>query len=243
MLDKLKTSFVKESIDLKKLKELFMNGFPFMLSSLAIILYMRMDVYFIDYFMGKEAVGQYSLAVRFAEAVNFLPIVIANSVFPWLVNHRSSANYRKFFDGLFLASLIVFIPTSFAGVFAIKVLFGNEYNASIYIFVILLFQIMPVFIGVGRAKVLVIENLQRYIPFFVFSGVVLNALLNITLIPLYGIKGAAIATIISQFSTTFIIPLFIQKLRKISVIMLRSVFTCGFFLIFSIFQKSDANEN
>ncbi|ENG1987132.1 oligosaccharide flippase family protein, partial [Escherichia coli] len=82
MLDKLKTSFVKESIDFKKLKELFMNGFPFMLSSLAIILYMRMDVYFIDYFMGKEAVGQYSLAVRFAEAVNFLPIVIANSVFP-----------------------------------------------------------------------------------------------------------------------------------------------------------------
>ncbi|EJR8105458.1 oligosaccharide flippase family protein [Escherichia coli] len=243
MLDKLKTSFVKESIDFKKLKELFMNGFPFMLSSLAIILYMRMDVYFIDYFMGKEAVGQYSLAVRFAEAVNFLPIVIANSVFPWLVNHRSSANYRKFFDGLFLASLIVFIPTSFAGMFAIKVLFGNEYNASIYIFVILLFQIIPVFIGVGRAKVLVIENLQRYIPFFVFSGVVLNALLNITLIPLYGIKGAAIATIISQFSTTFIIPLFIQKLRKISVIMLRSVFTCGFFLIFSIFQKSDANEN
>ncbi|EQA7358751.1 oligosaccharide flippase family protein [Enterobacter hormaechei] len=226
-----------------KISELFTTSFPFMLSSFAIIIYMRMDVYFIDYFLGKGAVGQYSLAVRFAEAANFLPIVIANSVYPWLVSNQSRKNYQKFFDGLFLTSLIVLIPASIGGTLVIKYFFGAEYQESILLFIILMLQVVPVFIGIGRAKVLVLENLQKYIPFFVFFGVVLNALLNLTLIPLLGIKGAAIATVISQFSTTLFVPLFIPRVRDISQLMLKSIITCGFSLLHSIYKRRKSNES
>ncbi|MGG5836500.1 flippase [Huaxiibacter chinensis] len=235
--------FTKKILDLKKIRELITTSFPFMLSSFAIIIYMRMDVYFIDYFLGKGAVGQYSLAVRFAEAANFLPIVIANSVYPWLVKNQSNINYRKFFDGLFLASIVVLIPASIGGTLVIKYFFGSEYQLAIPLFIILMLQIIPVFIGIGRAKVLVLENLQKYIPFFVFFGVLLNALLNVTLIPLIGIKGAAIATVISQFSTTLIVPLFIPRVRRISLLMLKSIFTCGFSLLYSVHQRRKNNES
>jgi len=230
-------------LDFDKLKELFTSSFPFMLSSFAIILYMRMDVYFIDYFLGKGAVGQYSLAVRFAEAANFIPIVIANSVYPWLVRHRDIENYRKFFDGLFLASVAVFIPASICGVIVIQYFFGDEYKESVLLFSILMLQVIPVFIGIGRAKVLVLENLQKFIPFFVFSGVILNAILNISLIPMLGTKGAAIATVISQFSTTLFIPLLIPRVREISILMLKSIFSCGFSLLYSLYLRRKDNED
>ncbi|HEM6679832.1 oligosaccharide flippase family protein [Citrobacter koseri] len=236
-------SLARAIFDVKKIRELFTTSFPFMLSSFAIIIYMRMDVYFIDYFLGKGAVGQYSLAVRFAEAANFLPIVIANSVYPWLVRNQNKINYRKFFDGLFLASMVVLIPASIGGTLVIKYFFGAEYQQSIPLFIILMLQVIPVFIGIGRAKVLVLENLQRYIPFFVFSGVALNALLNLALIPLMGTKGAAIATVISQFSTTLLIPLFIPRVRDISLLMLKSIITCGFSLLHSVYQRCKNNDS
>lgn len=233
----------KSLLDVKKVNTLFKSSFPFMLSSFAIIIYMRMDVYFIDFYLGKEAVGQYSLAVRFAEAANFLPIVIANSAYPWLVNNQSSINYQKFFDGLFLASIIVLIPAWGSGIFVIKYFFGTEYSQSILLFSILMLQVIPVFIGVGRAKVLVLENLQRYIPLFVFIGVMLNALLNLTLIPLMGNKGAAIATVISQFSTTLLFPLFIPHVRQVSLLMLKSIMTGGYTLLRSIYKRHVKNED
>ncbi|EMG08508.1 hypothetical protein LEP1GSC151_0155 [Leptospira interrogans serovar Grippotyphosa str. LT2186] len=51
-----------------------------------------------------------------------------------------------------------------------------------------------------------------------------NIVLNYFLIPLYGIKGAAIATVISQFIASTLFNLFFKRTREIFFIQLESVF-------------------
>lgn len=53
-------------------------------------------------------------------------------------------------------------------------------------------------------------------------GLVLNIILNLTLIPKYGIYGAAIATSITQVFTIFIVDYFIEEYREQFFIQLKS---------------------
>jgi O-antigen/teichoic acid export membrane protein len=49
-------------------------------------------------------------------------------------------------------------------------------------------------------KLLMIENLQKLMLFRNLIGLSVNLILNFLLVPVYGMKGAAVATIISQLA-------------------------------------------
>jgi len=85
-----------------------------------------------------------------------------------------------------------------------------------------------VFLGVATGKYLVVENYTKISFFRTLIGAVINIVLNTFLIPKYGIKGAAIATVFSQFIVAFSIIL-IPKTRFNFVLMVKS-----FLLISSI---------
>ncbi|EMO77875.1 hypothetical protein LEP1GSC127_3299, partial [Leptospira kirschneri str. 200801925] len=56
------------------------------------------------------------------------------------------------------------------------------------------------------------------------SGCLTNIILNYFLIPYYGIKGAAIATVISQFVASTLFNLLFKRTREIFFIQLESIF-------------------
>ncbi len=70
------------------------------------------------------------------------------------------------------------------------------------------------------------KSYTRISFFRTFIGAIVNVLLNIVLIPKYGINGAAFATLISYFVVTFFIG-FIPKTSKQAVLMLRSLNLLG----------------
>lgn len=51
-----------------------------------------------------------------------------------------------------------------------------------------------------------------------------NVGLNLLMIPLWGVSGAALATLIAQVITTMVAPFFIRPLRRNSVLMLEAIF-------------------
>ncbi|MBQ0536680.1 polysaccharide biosynthesis C-terminal domain-containing protein, partial [Providencia huaxiensis] len=102
-----------------------------------------------------------------------------------------------------------------------------EYTESITIANILIIQTIPVFLGIVRARYLVINGYQKYIPYFVFSGLLFNIIANLILISYYGVIGAAIATLLSQIVSTLIFPMMFKKLRPITKQMFTSIFTLG----------------
>ncbi len=70
---------------------LLKDSWLMMIAGAAILLYMKVDQVMIMEMMDAEAVGQYAAAVRISEAWYFIPMVIASSLFPAIINAKSKA--------------------------------------------------------------------------------------------------------------------------------------------------------
>jgi O-antigen/teichoic acid export membrane protein len=79
-----------------------------------------------------------------------------------------------------------------------------------------------VFLGVASGKYLIAENYTKITFVRTFFGMIVNVVLNLILIPKYGIKGAAMATLISYFVSVFFMVL-IPKVFKNSILMIKAI--------------------
>ena len=80
-----------------------------------------------------------------------------------------------------------------------------------------------VFLGVANGNWILAENLQIYSFYRTIIGSIINIFLNLFLLPIYGIKGAALATLISySFASYFSMAFF--KNSKANFILSSSSF-------------------
>ena len=110
-------------------------------------------------------------------------------------------------------SVAVAIPITLIADWLIISLYGNEFQSAADILRIYIWAGIFVSLGVASSKWLVTENLERYSLYRTALGAMLNVAFNFWLIPIYGLKGAAYATLITQCLASFLILLFYKKTR------------------------------
>jgi O-antigen/teichoic acid export membrane protein len=100
----------------------------------------------------------------------------------------------------------------------VHLLYGVQYNQAGSVLIIHIWTGVFVFLGVASAQWLISEN-YVYIAFFRnFIGAIGNILLNIILIPKFGIQGAAIATLLAWIISAFLFDLILPKTRKMFIL-------------------------
>src|SRR5690606_8655238 len=82
-----------------------------------------------------------------------------------------------------------------------ELLYGAQYLDSVLPFQILIWSVTLLFINRNFRVLLVSFDHQRYQLLVVASAAGLNVGLNLLLIPLYGLAGAAVATVLSELLT------------------------------------------
>lgn len=206
-------------VQTRRVKTLLRESWPLILSGLAIMIYMRIDQIMLGQMLGDEAVGVYSAAVRISEAWYFVPAAIGASVFPAIIEARKQGEdvyYRrlqKLYDLMVLLALCVAVPMTFMSGWVIELLFGAGYQAAAQVLSIGIWTGLGVAMSVIHGKWLLAESLQKYSLFYAISGAFINVLLNLCLIPQYGLRGAAWATLCAQIAPIFL-QLFIPAARK-----------------------------
>jgi polysaccharide transporter, PST family len=214
----------------KEMVELLKEGWPLFISSLLIIIYMRIDQVMLGSMLGERSVGIYSVAVRIAEIWYFIPTVIISSVYPGLVAFRKNniEMYRKrllaIFKYFFLFSLFVSIIFAFSSDFIVQLLYGPDYAQSSPILQVTIWSGIFVFLGVAASTYMVIEGITRISLLKTLIGAATNVLLNLFLIPLYGAMGAAIATLVAYFMAAYLSNVFFSKTRSLFRDMNRAIF-------------------
>lgn len=214
-------------IDVSIIKMVLLDGWPLLLSSLTIIIYMRIDQVMIGQMMGNKELGLYSVAVMLSEIWYFVPVAIASSVFPSILNARETEEiYNKYlkmlYDLMAGISIIIGLLVSLFSGWIVSTLYGAQYDESKIVLSIYIWAGIPVFLGVASSQYLIGENLTRISLYRTIIGCITNVVLNFILIPKYGINGSAIATLISYSIATFFI--FIPKeTRKQGVFLLNSL--------------------
>jgi len=173
-------------------KSLLKDSWPLILSGLAIMVYMRIDQIMIGQMLGDEAVGIYTAAVRISEVWYFIPIAIAASVFPAIIEakKRSEMSYYKrlqiFYDLMVVIAIIVAVPVTFVSNWVVILLFGEAYQQAGVVLSIHVWAGVFVFIGVASNNWLILENYQSIVLYTTLLGAILNVSLNVLFIPSWG---------------------------------------------------------
>lgn len=207
----------------------FNQGWPLALSAVAVMLYMKVDQVMLGIIKGRDAVGVYTVAVRLSEAWYFLPIAAISSAFPALLSTRSSnpAQYlrrlQRLYTSMTLLAYFVAIPMTFLSGFFVTILFGESYMAAAPVLALHIWGSIFVILGLVSGKWLVSENLQKLALYRTVVGAAINILLNLLLIPLYGIFGAAIATVLSLAFAGFFFDMAVPVMRKSLIMKLRAL--------------------
>jgi len=203
--------------------------FPLFLSGVAVLLYMRIDQLMITFLLGSEENGIYVSAVRISEIWYIIPAVIANGLFPTIVDKKNESNkdYSSFISKLycfmFWGSVIFAITFGYFSELLISFLYGNSFSSAASVTRIHLFTIPVVSSGLVFSKWLICEGMsQKALPRTIF-GLISNLLLNYPLILHFGIEGAAFATLASQVFANFVYDFFDKDVKAGQTVKLRSI--------------------
>ncbi len=197
---------------------LWHDSWPLMLSSAAAFIYSRIDQVMLGKMMNETAVGLYSAGVKITEVFNFIPGIVCGSLFPAIINAKKTSQkiYNRRLSNLYgLMGLLAFIIALIITLSAepiINWLFGAQYLESAVVLKIYIWSSMGLFIGTGMTTYLIAENKSKIIFFIHFLAMAVNVVLNLILIPPYGIVGAAWATTISYSILSLYI--FLPKSKK-----------------------------
>ena len=209
--------------------DLLRESLPLILSGLTIMIYMRIDQIMLGQMIGDKAVGVYSAATRISEIWYFVPMTVCSSVMPSIFRAKEIGEqlyYRRIGQlnrGLVWLSIAVAIVMTFLARPIVIMMFGDSYLESGAILSVHIWASIFVFTGVATSSWFIAENLT-YLTFYrTLSGAIVNVVLNIFLIPLYGGLGAATATIIAQAVASFISNSFNPKTHKLFKIQIKSL--------------------
>jgi len=111
-------------------------------------------------------------------------------------------------------AIAIALPMTFLADWLIALLFGQAYQEAGQVLMIHIWAGIFVFLGVSFSKYLLAENLTKIAFQRTLLGAVSNVLFNLWIIPIYGVVGAAMATLLAQFIANFGYDIFDKRLHK-----------------------------
>jgi O-antigen/teichoic acid export membrane protein len=168
------------------------------------VVYQRVDVLLISVLDTTEGVAFYSVALTLVQLASVIPSIVGGAFFPVLNQElRTNADqaYRSF--NLLARIFVVFgVPVglvlAFAGSDLITLLFGEAYEGSSTAVTILAATATLTFFQQLFWYGMLAVYRERSALGVMAGGLVVNVVLNIALIPPYGIEGAAAALLITD---------------------------------------------
>lgn len=216
-------SFSKE-----KAKQLLTASSGFIVSGLMVSIYASTDKLMLKQMMDGTAVACYSLAVTLSTTWAFVLEAVIDSVYPSILQayDRDAEGFqrknRQLYALIIYGALAVSLVICLLAEPIVITLYGQAYAPAVEPLRIVVWYTAFSYLGGARNAWIVCENKQKYLKYLYFAAAVINVLLNLLLIPRWGASGAAAASLVTQISTTVILPALIPPLRPNAKLMLEA---------------------
>ena len=208
---------------------LFKHSWPLAFSAVLVSIYMKIDQAMIASYLDSKQLGIYTTVANLSESWYFIPVAIVTSVFPAIVNARKTdmARYRlrlqNMYDLMVIISLSIAIVMSFGSSIIYHLVYKPSFWPGSTVLAVHVWAGIFVFLGSASGQYLIAEGYTKLSMLRTGVGAIVNIVLNIFLLPKYGILGAAYATLAAYFVATFFIVL-IPKTREQGLLMFKSLF-------------------
>lgn len=195
----LKSNFIIK--DLKMLR----RAYPFFISAFFATINLNVDVIIIGFVNSPEDVGLYSAAYKIVSMFLVVITFIYAAIKPVMIEDYSNKEFEKLKELVKLSKKIVIlvaVPLAVAGLVIseeiITTLFGIKFKEASMVLSILLIYTAVLGIREIYGYQLIAYNFHMYYMRVVIISSMINIVLNLLLIPKYGIVAAAITSLLSE---------------------------------------------
>lgn len=183
-----------------EIKQVFKYGLNSHFNNVVAFLIYRTDLVVINYFLGVEAVGLYAVGILIVENMLLFSTTAGMTLLSRLVNQESIeiklvTNVCKFVTAvtLFFSVVIYFLSGQM-----IEVIFGEKFGGSVLPLQILLIGVVFSAQSKILANYFAASNQLRVNSYIAIILFLANFILNLLLVPFWGLSGAAMATVFVQ---------------------------------------------
>jgi len=168
------------------------------------VIYMQADINLLTLIQGKVMAGIYSPALSVINALFIIPSSVYTFSIPTLSRtyhkapQRVPAAARKLLAGITLMGMVLFAGVGLLGDDLVRLVLGAEYETTGQLITMLSPVLLLKCLEFGLASVIVALNKQKDRIFPQMIAAAMNVGLNLWLIPLYGVFGAARVYVISE---------------------------------------------
>ncbi len=183
---------------------LLKTAFPFALAGFFVKIYTSADAVLLTHFRGETAAGLYSVPYKLTFAFQFVPMTFTAAFYPAMSGAYAADKSRLgdlFYKALWSLTLIA--APIVAGIAALApqlVLFvyGKAYLPSVAAVETLILALIPIFLDFPIGSLLNASDRQMTQTKLMGAAMLVSLLLNLALIPGYGLTGVVIASLVSH---------------------------------------------
>jgi O-antigen/teichoic acid export membrane protein len=190
-------------------KALVKESWPYMISGVSIMIYMRIDQIMLKNMLGERELGIYAAMLPLSQVWHIIPMTIVASVAPYVakIKSKSEDDYLRTLGHIFkllsAIAIIGSITTAILAETAIRVLYGGHFIDSSRALSIHVFSNIFISLGVAQGLWQINENRPRISLYKTIIGAAVSILGNLLLIPKFEIVGAAAVAVMAQFISAF----------------------------------------
>lgn len=194
-------------------------SWPFGVAALSHLIYFQSNIILLKHLSSNSAAGVYSVAFTVMSAVYLLPNVIYQrfllpKMHRW-ARHDPQRFYQVYRQGnglmLLLGTLALLLIVLTAD-WAVLLLFGQAYQEAGPVLKILALSAPIIFLAFSAGATLVTEEHMQTKVRYMAVVALINVLLNLVLIPLFELRGAAVASVLSNL---LLLLLYVRGARRL----------------------------
>ncbi|MFA5053811.1 MAG: oligosaccharide flippase family protein [Parcubacteria group bacterium] len=189
----------------KLIREILVSAWPFGLVSLMGVITINTDTIVLGSVGSASDVGLFAAAQKPVQLLYLIPSLLVAAFLPTLSREASeTSEFRETLEKGLKAVYLFAIPLALGGILASKsvvhLLYGPEFQSSWASFALLSATFFFVFPSIFFTNALFARGSQKSFYGYLAIGVVANVILDLALIPVLGIAGCALATLVVQIA-------------------------------------------
>jgi len=212
---------IRFSFDFSLWRKIIKKSWPFALTIVFNLLYLKMDIFILSLIKGKEVVGVYGATYKVVEVLTMLPFMFSGIILPiltanWAKNNKVFFNrvLQKSFDLILILIVPLIVGTQFLANAIMTTVMGDEFYSSGGILRILIIAVGLVFVSCLFSHVIIAVDKQKQVIGAYFFTAITATVGYLVFIPKFSYFGAAAVTIYSELAITLFMMYYLMKFIK-----------------------------
>ena len=209
---------------------MFRESIPVLAAAVFLTVYIKLDKVLVGTMLDKTSLGYYSVGTQLSDAWIFIPAALSISFYPAIIEAKKRE--KKFYhDRLQLiygfmtyVGILIALPVSLLAKPIIGLLYGSQYLPAATVLAVYTWVLVPQCVDAVVYKWLFTENLQKYLVYRTVLAAVTSVVLDLVLIPRYGIWGATIAGVLAILVATVFSNLVFREIRQVFIMQIKAIF-------------------